>query len=132
VRALARFLAGDESAKGEVIDLLAPGSGGGGGPGAREGVPPGKGWKWALTIGGGVALATGVVLVVLYEPQEINGMRNPNARATLVPGLIIGGVGAVAAGIGTYLLITHPSHKGKQLGFVPTSGGGVLTLQRAF
>ncbi len=134
IRALARFLAGDESAKGEVIDLLENGNGDSPGPGP-EGPKPGgggKGWKWGLTIGGGLALATGVVLIAIAEPEEKDGARNPDARATLIPGIIVGGVGAVAAGVGTYLLLTHKSGDDRRVGFAPTDGGAMVTFGGVF
>lgn len=114
LEALARLLAGDEVA----ADLVAPlneesgeaakddGGGGGGGGGAR----PFRAWKWVATGAGALAIAGGVVLIAVHEPEYMDdGSRNPSARATRTAGIITASAGAAVAALGIYFFIRDRS-----------------------
>lgn len=127
LRALARFLAGEEPEPG--LDVLTGGAGGGGGGGSFRDEQPAKprwgGWRWVT---GGLALGaivTGAVLVGLdgrcsTEPPA--GQQCNDLYATATPGYIALGGGAVLAGISIYLFATHKSAPVVQ----PTSGGATV------
>jgi len=68
-------------------------------------------WAWASTIGGGVALVTGAVLVGKHQAPSTP----PFARQSTdlrTPGLILGGVGVAALGVGIWGLVKgSPRHE---------------------
>lgn len=102
LRALGKFLAGDEDA-GRLLDVLPlppdpsdPGDGGSGGSGGVG--------KWIM-LGAAVASAgAGVALIAADEPDVTeDGARNPVARNTAPYGYAALGLGAVLTGVSIYL-----------------------------
>ncbi|MBK9069887.1 MAG: hypothetical protein IPL79_02580 [Myxococcales bacterium] len=62
-------------------------------------------WAWGVTIGGGAAIATGVVLIALHkEPGTLPLKRVDTDLRT--PGLVLGGIGIAAASVGIWRLLT--------------------------
>lgn len=129
VRALARFLAGDEPEKGleVLVDRPAPA------PVATVVAAPapvveehGSGpWKWITGVGAVGAIATGAVLL------HYNGKCQDTACANVydfgAPGWIAIGGGAVLAAVTVYLVV-HGHHAT----VAPTSGGAVVGWATAF
>jgi hypothetical protein len=95
VRALAAFLAGGRAARGVIVEQ------------ARGNTGPTSStsrWPW-LAIGGGVlALAGGVTLVAIDDPEIQDGARQETFRDSRVPGLVLAAGGAVVTSVGAYLL----------------------------
>jgi hypothetical protein len=146
LRALARFLGGEDAAPGLEVQFAHPaekvegggtgggehgvgdhggGGGGGGGDGARWG-----GWRFVTAGLAAVGIGVGATLVALdgkcpTEPPM--GMTCNNLYATATPGYVSLGAGAVFAGISIYLFATQPSashHSGVSY-VAPTRGGAV-------
>lgn len=114
LRALARFLAGDDDA-GRLVDRVVLGGSGAaetggsllGGSARESGGSSALGvWKW-VTLGGGVAaLGTGGVLWALHEPLlEEDGSRNPYARDTKTAGIITMAAGGALTALSVYFFI---------------------------
>jgi hypothetical protein len=136
LKALARFLGGDEPAPGLEVQFSggaaagAAGDQAGGGHEEHEPAGPRKprwgGWRW-ITAGAAVAgLATGGVLVGLdgrCSKAAPAGMTCNDLYATATPGYISLGAGAVFAGVAIYLFATQDSGNGAYV--APTPGGAV-------
>lgn len=87
-----------------------------------------------LLIGGGVALATGVVLLLLDEsdPMSPQGTAQPATYYdTTKPGLVTIAGGAVLVGLGAYLYWKTPGTN-TTASIRPTATGTVLTLSTSF
>jgi hypothetical protein len=157
LRALAKFLGGEDPASG--IDVLINGDGSGppiplspqlgpavAGAGRDAGAPArdqptsgGRwgGWKW---IAGGTAIAglgTGGVLVGLNghcsNPSKMPGFPCPSEYQTGGPGYVTLGAGAVLAGITVYLWVTgEPKAPAKTAYVAPTNGGAIAGFTAQF
>jgi hypothetical protein len=140
LKALARFLAGDEPAAGLEVSLpvagakTAPPAGGDDGdsePPHDDGQTRGGrwgGWKW-ITGGSAVtALGVGGVLVAIdgrCSMTPMPGRLCDNVYNTMTPGLVVLGTGVAVAAVSVYLFASggggnHPSHTAY---LAPTSGG---------
>ena len=127
LRALARFLAGEDAAPGLDVQFSNPAE--------RHDRPVDRGrwggWRW-LTAGLAVgALATGAVLVAMdgrCSKQPPAGQQCNDLYATATPGFITLGAGAVLAGISIYLFAT--SDKGPYV--APTQGGATVGFATRF
>lgn len=142
LRALARFLAGDDPAPGLEAQIFGGaenasgqggrGGGGDGGAGQRDdgGVETGGGGRWGgwRYITGGVAvagLATGVVLIAFdgkCPETPPPGQQCNNFYDTATAGYATLAGGAVFAGLSIYLFATHKSAPVVQ----PTAGGATV------
>jgi hypothetical protein len=139
LKALARYLAGEEATGGievQPIEAGAPEEPKGGGAttstvthDAGEPARGGRwgGWKW---ITGGVAvggLATGAVLVAFDGRCSNTPPAGTlcNVYDTKNTGFIALGAGAVFAGVSIYLFATQPSHPAKTAFVAPTSDGAI-------
>ncbi|HUS28009.1 MAG TPA: hypothetical protein VMZ53_05855 [Kofleriaceae bacterium] len=147
LRALARFLGGEEPAPGLEVQFAravekgeGAGAGGGGGGGGGNHADTGAGgdgggarWGgWRFVTGGlaVVGIGVGATLVALdgkcsKEPPA--GMQCNDLYATKTPGFVSLGAGAVFAGLSIYLFATHGSsdHKSGVSFVAPTRGGAV-------
>jgi hypothetical protein len=138
LRALGRYLAGDESARALVhpleVDAAGPmaSSSGDGGGGWRFG-----GWKWATATVGIAALATGVTLIVIDEPELLpDGKRNTAVRNTRPAGIGVAAAGAALTGLALYMFV-HDHRAGdepreRELTVAPTTGGALVGVAGRF
>jgi len=144
LKALARFLGGEEPAPGLEVQFAKPveagaggdthvGGGGGGGGQGDHGEGGGGRWGgWRFVTGGlaVVGLGVGVTLVALdgkcSTPAPM-GMQCNDLYSTATPGFVSLGAGAVLAGISIYLFATQESasHKNGVSFVAPTRGGAV-------
>lgn len=62
-------------------------------------------WAWGAAIGGGAAIATGVVLIAVHKEPDAMPLKRVDTDLR-TPGLVIGGLGLAAAGIGVWQLLT--------------------------
>jgi hypothetical protein len=146
VRALARFLGGDEAVKG--IDVLVNGETA---PDPKHDDPVAKpdepvhrdeprdglwpGFKW---IAGGVAvgaLGTGGVLLFLDGrcPQKLMpGQRCPNVYDLAAPGWLTVGGGAVVAAVAVYLFVRDSGSPSRSAYVTPTQGGAIAGFTSRF
>lgn len=139
LRALGRFLAGDEKAA-DDFDNIAAGSSAISGPsgpgptGPSDTRRPFKTWKWITLVGGLAFAGTGVALIVMHEPETEGGMRNPDARNTRPFGIGAAAVGGALALTGVYLFIKDggSSKESRGTALVPTSGGAILSFSGTF
>lgn len=73
------------------------------------GPPPGdrrrRVWGWSALLGGAALTGVGIVLVALDQPAVDDGRQQPEYRRTFWPGIAVGAAGALAAGVGVYLLV---------------------------
>ncbi len=96
---------------------------------------PFKTWKWVTTGAGVAALATGITLIVLDEPEIVNGKRNPKALNSAPAGYVTTAVGGVLTIAGIYFWIRDAGdakNEGTHASMIPTRGGGMLTLSGQF
>jgi hypothetical protein len=135
LRALARYLAGEDAAAGIEVQPVrdavpAPAS-------LRDDATSSSrwaGWKWSTGVAGVAGLTGGVVLLALD-----GRCKNP------MPGRACGdvydnspieyvaiGAGAALAGLSIYLFASEPRHDGKAAFAIPTRGGGVVGLTTRF
>lgn len=133
LRALARFLAGENPVPGLDVQFSnAPESGGGGETPGDE-TPKGRwgGWRWVTAGAAFAALVTGGVLVGLdgrCAKTPPTGQQCNDLYDTGTPGYITLGGGAVLAGISIYLFATHD----KAPYVAPTQGGAVVGFATRF
>jgi hypothetical protein len=135
LRALARYLAGDDAAKGSV-DVEAVGEGAvvppGGDPIRDRGERPG-GSRWGvlrfLTTGAGVAAAgVGTYLLVIDGncPREVTPPTPcPDVYETSTPGWALVGGGAALIGVGIYMFATN-TKEAPPVAIVPDRRGGAI------
>lgn len=109
LRALAKFLAGDETAKRLLDDL--PLGNGEDGANAAGGPHPYRTVKWLALVAGLGAIGGGVTLVAIDESDVEDGMRNPDARRTATVGYIVGGAGVALAAAGVYFFVKDAGDK---------------------
>ncbi|HEY5928180.1 MAG TPA: hypothetical protein VIV11_41115 [Kofleriaceae bacterium] len=136
LRALARFLAGDDPAPG--LDVQVVGAAGGEGPTEDDPETPsgGGGGRWGgwRFITGGVALAgiaTGVVLLVLdgkCPETPPAGQQCNNLYDTATPGYIALGAGIGVGALSAYLFATHKTAPV----VAPTQGGATVGFATRF
>jgi hypothetical protein len=134
LRALARFLSGDDPVAGLDVQFSNPYDRDIGNKRTRE-APDGPrwgGWRW-ITGGIGIAgLATGGVLLGLdgrCPSHPPVGQPCNDVYATATPGFIALGAGAVFAGVSIYLFVTHESSPPATVPVVaPTAGGATVGL----
>jgi hypothetical protein len=139
LRALARYLAGEEATGGiEVQPIEAPAAGEtkagtvttGGVVAHHDEAPAGGrwgGWKWITGAVGVGGLATGAVLLGI-DGRCSNDMPEGhlcNVYDTKKTGFIALGAGAVFAGVSIYLFATQPSHPAKTAFITPTGDGAI-------
>jgi hypothetical protein len=126
LRALGRYLAGDESAArlveplaGEEVsgELWRPAAGGG----RRFGA-----WKWITLTAGVAGLATGGVLLALDEDELASGDRNAAVRNTAPAGVATLAVGAALTGLAIYMLATDERPPARAVAVTPLDGGALI------
>lgn len=99
-----------------------------------------------LLVGGAIAFAAGVALTSgglamgygadldkdgnVDSPQRVPDVKTGQALSTT--GLIVGGVGVVAVGIGAVLAVTAGAPPKTSVNFVPVAGGGVVQIGGQF
>ncbi|RMH36333.1 MAG: hypothetical protein D6689_22660 [Deltaproteobacteria bacterium] len=128
LRALARYLAGDEASPGievrvgparSAVVAAAPDDSGGSGRRKLAGV--------AFALGGIGAIAGGVLIARDGEPNcPDSNARCPEVYDTLVPGIGVSAAAAVLLGAGVYLWVTADDDGeggGARAGIAPTRGG---------
>lgn len=136
LRALARFLAGEDPVAGLDVQFANPYERdiGDEPTSSSSDTPRWGGWRW-LTGGLGIAaLGTGAVLLALdgrcpSDPPA--GQPCPDVYATATPGLITLGAGAVFTGIAIYLFATHgsePITPSVTPAVAPAQGGATVGL----
>jgi len=134
LRALARYLAGDEPTGGiEVQPLEETPTKTGGGEVVRHDAAPAegggrwRGWKWitgGLAIGG---LGTGAVLVGLDgRCSNMPPVGLCRLYDTAVPGYMSLGAGAVFAGVSIYLFATQSKESPARTAFIAPTGDGAI------
>lgn len=138
LEALARLLAGDEAA----ADLVAP---------LNESSPDGDAdadadaddggasrplrvWKWVALGAGVAAVAGGVVLIAIHQPEFMDdGSRNPSARETRTAGIATASAGAAVAALGVYFFIRdRRDADDTAVSVAPTSDGAAFVLSGRF
>lgn len=130
LRALARFLGGEDAAPGLDVQFATAATTEQG-PTLKQKDRPEQpstrwgGWRW-LTLGLGVGgLIAGGILVALdgrCPSETVEGQPCNDLYATATPGLISLGAGAVFTGISIYLFVTHKAAPVVQ----PTRGGATV------
>jgi hypothetical protein len=133
LRALARYLAGEDDADG-MFALAVTGDGGGGatGPEDRGGARPVRVWKWVALVGGVGGIAGGATLIAIHAP-EAEGERDEVVRDTMVPGIITLSAGVALTGVGIYLFLRdRRDAREPRLTVTPTTGGATVTLTGRF
>jgi hypothetical protein len=138
LRALARFLAGEEPAPGLNVEFAKPAEKGDTHPvggdqvGGDKGGGGGRWGGWRFVTGGVAVVGNGVgaTLVALdgkCSKEPPMGMTCNDLYATATPGFVALGAGAVFAGISIYLFATQGSadHKSGVSYVAPTRGGAV-------
>lgn len=139
LRALGRFLAGDEKAA-DDFDNIAAGASISGGPtgpgptGPRDGGGRYKTLKWVTLVGGLALIGGGVGLIALHEPEIADGERNPDARNTRPIGIGVAAVGGALALSSVYFFIKAggSSKESRGTALVPTTGGAILSFSGTF
>lgn len=89
---------------------------------------PGRGRRiagWALIGGGAAAVASGVVLVAVDRPELEESERRLEHRSSVGPGLAVGAAGLVAAGVGTWLILTSNDSPRPLVSIAPMQEGGL-------
>jgi len=135
LRALARFLAGEEATADIDVEIagdatVVPAIGAFGSTGRDEG-RSGRwgGWTWIAGGGAVAALATGAVLLAL-DGTCPDGSKDPNCPDVYnntAPGWLAVGGGVVLAGVTTYLILTRPKDAPARSAYiVPTGDGGAM------
>jgi hypothetical protein len=97
--------------------------------------PPGRYWAWAAVGTGTAALAAGLVLVAVDGPVIKNGVRQPEERATMVPGIVTStaGVALVATGATLWLRRRGGSAAPRlDASVLPRQGGAAVGLSGRF
>lgn len=135
LRALGRYLAGDESAAALVQPLEAApvGEATADAP-ARPGFRFG-GWRWVTLVGGVAGLATGGALVAVHEPELLeDGSRNTEVRETRTAGFIIGGVSAALTCLSLYMFVhdARQPEPTRAVTVAPTEGGATVGISGVF
>ena len=140
--ALGNYLGGDRSGA-ALIEKLDPGAIG------RPNLPKrdrdvtrggsSRALGWITLAVGAAAIAGGTALVLIHEDEfDDSGDRNPNPRATRVPGIITLSAGAVITGVGVVLLLRssgsgeQQARAGLELDLAPTDGGLAVGLSGRF
>jgi hypothetical protein len=133
LKALARYLAGDEPAAGlEIQTPVAPAA-------EHHDEPPPTprwaGWKWVAGGTAVAALGTGGVLSYLdgrCKDTPMPGRVCNDLYATQPAGFILLGAGAVAAGVAIYLFATERTPPARSAYVVPTQGGALAGFSTSF
>jgi len=101
-------------------------------------VEPAPAWqrygKWAA-LGGGVFFTTlGIAWIAVDGPQSEGGLRQPDERKTMVPGVIATTVGVGLLGASGYLFYREHHAQGTETAPIvaPTDGGAVVGLSGHF
>ena len=131
LKALARYLAGDEPAAG--LEVQTPGAAPTTAPAETHDEAPSRGrwggWKWLAT--GGAVVALGVGGYLAYEDGRCQDTPAPgtpcsNIYATSPADYVVLGTGAVLTGVAIYLFATGGTSQPAHTAFVaPTSGGAM-------
>lgn len=90
--------------------------------------------KWAALGGGVLMTALGVAWIAVDGPQSEGGLRQPDERKTLVPGIIATTVGVGLLGTSGYLFYRERKANGTEAtpAIAPTDGGAVLGVSGHF
>ena len=139
VRAMGRFLAGDEDAAKLFANLAAAGAAdapnsGGGDDKAGDPRRPYRTWKWVGVLGGVAALGAGATLVAIHAPEfNDDGSRNDTVRNTRTAGIATAAAGGVLTLAGVYLWIRDGKDARKRsVAVLPTAGGAFLAVAGTF
>ena len=136
VRAMARFLAGDEAAAGMFANLAGADKPDKPTPlrGERDdGDRPYRTWKWLGLLSGVASIGTGVTLIAIHEPDTVDGHRNENARNTRTAGIITTAVGGVLTLAGAYLWIRdRKDARAARVTLAPAPGGALFAITGSF
>lgn len=135
LRAMGRFLAGDEAAAKLFANLA----------GAAEEETPKSGshdvgagrpfrtWKWIGVVGGLATVGTGVALIAMDKPAVTDGERQGDARETRTAGIVTTAVGGVLTLAGVYFWIRDGKDaKKSRMALVPTAGGATFVFSGRF
>jgi hypothetical protein len=128
LRALARYLAGEEPSSGIEVDELRAA------PRVARDVPdPSEGgrwggWKWLTAAGGVAALATGITLLVLDGKckDSVAGRACTDLYDNAPTDYVALGIGAVLGGFTVYLFATDGRAPSRAAYIVPTSSGATV------
>lgn len=129
LRALARFLAGEDPEAGLDVQFANPFDRDIGNKPDAPGAPRWGGWRWITGALGVAGLATGGVLLGLDGRCSIDppaGQPCNDVYATATPGFVTLGAGAVLTGISIYLFATHRSAQAPVV--TPVQGGAGATV----
>jgi hypothetical protein len=134
LRALARFLSGDDPVAGLDVQFANPYDRDIGNKKTPKGPdkPRWGGWRWITGVVGVAGLATGGVLLGLDGRCPSNppaGQPCNDVYATATPGFIALGAGAVFTGVSIYLFVTHKTAAPATVPVVaPAQGGATVGL----
>ena len=137
LKALARYLAGDEPAAG--LEVQTPGTA----PVAHEDAhvetpassPRWGGWKWLAGSGAVIGLGIGGYLAYLdgrCQDTPMPGRSCANVYSTSPPDYIALGAGAALAGVAIYLFATGDGHPAHTAFVAPASRGALVGLSGSF
>jgi hypothetical protein len=132
LRALGRFLSGDDDAA-RLVDSAVGSGATSSGDNSDSSHSHVLGW---LTTGVGVgAIATGVTLIVIHKDEDAGGMLNSFSRNTRPAGIITAAAGAVVTGLGVYLLVRGGGESKQDelaVSAAPTANGFALSIAGRF
>ena len=136
VRAMARFLAGDESAAKMFANRA--------GPERKQESKmvrprpddrgrPYRTWKWVGLLGGVVAIGTGVTLIAIDEPEIAGDHLNKTARSTKTLGIVTTAMGGVLTLAGAYFWIRdRKDARRSRVTLIPAQSGAVFAITGRF
>jgi hypothetical protein len=127
-RALARYLAGDDSARAS-LDIEEPGS-------SRQPPPPPRRSRWGVwkyvTTGLGLAAGGAGVYLLIQDGKCSSEIRPcPDLYEYTVPGWSLAGGGAALIGLGIVMFLTDDIGD-RSVGLVPTRGGAIASVGFSF
>ena len=139
VRAMGRFLAGDEAAAklfANLADRHRSDATTATGAADKRGDPrrPFQSWKWVGLLGGLTTMGAGATLFAIHVPEFADdGSRNGDVRNTRTAGIITTVAGGVITLAGVYMWIRDGKDARKRsVAVVPTAGGAFLAVAGTF
>jgi hypothetical protein len=137
LRALARFLAGEEASADIDVQIAGDPSVVKAVEQVRAGTTPSRrwgGWTWITGVAALGGLGAGTALLALDGtcPGGKSDVNCPNLYSTAAPGWISLGAGAVFAGVTVYLIVTRPKAAKTTAYVLPTGDGAVAGFATQF